>query len=121
MWWQSITHFYHERMRVCNVFSHVCGCLSVCLSVCTCMSVQAITFELFRIENSFSICVTAACNLSRDKLRLTGCRCRFRIQQGGYGSPDSDRLPFVDEGGLRFAPPRGSGSCPSSTCNNTPK
>ena len=37
--------YYHPRMRVGNVFSHVC--LSVCLSV------QAITFELYYIDISF--------------------------------------------------------------------
>ena len=39
---------YHPRMRVGNVFSHVC--LSVCLSV------QAITFESLNIETSFLVC-----------------------------------------------------------------
>ena len=37
--------YYHPRMRVGNVFGHVC--LSVFLSV------QAITFELLDIETSF--------------------------------------------------------------------
>ena len=39
---------YHPRMRVGNVFGHVC--LSVCLSV------QAITFELLDIKTSFLVC-----------------------------------------------------------------
>ena len=45
--------FYHLRMRVGNVFGHVClcVCLSVCLSVF--LSVQAITFEPLDIETSF--------------------------------------------------------------------
>ena len=46
---------YHPRMRVGNVFSHVC--LSVCLSIhlSVCMSVQAITFEPLHIETSFLV------------------------------------------------------------------
>ena len=39
---------YHPRMRVDNVFSHVC--VSVFLSV------QAITFEPLHIETSFLVC-----------------------------------------------------------------
>ena len=48
--------YYHPRMRVGNVFSHVC--LSVCVSVCLSvfLSVQAITFELLDIETSFLVC-----------------------------------------------------------------
>ena len=59
----SIKHFYHPRMRVGNIFGHVClcVCLSVCLSVCVsvclcvCLSVQAITFEPLDIETSFLV------------------------------------------------------------------
>ena len=43
---------YHPRMRVGNVFGHVC--LSVCLSVF--LSVQAITFELLDIDTSVLVC-----------------------------------------------------------------
>ena len=57
-------NFYHPRMRVGNVFGHVClsACVSVCVSVClgVCLSVflsvQAITFEPLNIETSFLIC-----------------------------------------------------------------
>ena len=49
---REIYDFYHPRMRVGNVFSHVC--LSVCLSVF--LSVQAITFEPLDIETSFLVC-----------------------------------------------------------------
>ena len=45
-----MTTFYHPRIRVGNVFGHVC--LSVCLSV---LSVQAITFEPLDIETSFLV------------------------------------------------------------------
>ena len=51
-----IRPFYHPRMRVGNVFGHVCLCLSVCLSVCVFLSVQAITFEPLDIETSFLLC-----------------------------------------------------------------
>ena len=44
---------YNPRMRVGNVFSHVC--LSVCLSVC--QTIQPITFELLHIETSFLVCM----------------------------------------------------------------
>ena len=57
---------YHPRMRVGDVFGHVClsMCLSVCvyLSVClsVCLSVflsvQAITFEPLDIETSILVC-----------------------------------------------------------------
>ena len=53
-------HFYHPRMRVGNVFGHVClsVCLCVCLSVCVSvfLSVQAITFEPLDIDTSFLVC-----------------------------------------------------------------
>ena len=64
---EMIVH-YHSRMRVDNVFSHVCVsvcgsvcvsvCPSVCLSVCLSVfpSVQAITFEPIDIETSFLVC-----------------------------------------------------------------
>ena len=47
---------YHPRMRVGNVFGHVCVsvCLCFCLSVF--LSVQAITFEPLDIETSFLVC-----------------------------------------------------------------
>ena len=43
-------HCYHLRMRVGNVFGHVC------LSVYLCLSVQVITFEPLDIETSFLVC-----------------------------------------------------------------
>ena len=43
----------------------------------------------------------------------------LRVWRGGYGSPDGDRLPLVYRGGLQLAPPRGSGSFPSITRDNT--
>ena len=46
------TNYYHPRMRVGNVFGHVC--VSVCLSVC--LSVQAITFKLLHIKTSCLVC-----------------------------------------------------------------
>ena len=64
----SVQNYYHPRMRVGNVFGHVClsvclsvcvcVCLCVCLSVCVsvCLSVQAITFEPLNIETSFLVC-----------------------------------------------------------------
>ena len=46
---------YHSCMWVGNVFGHVsvCVCLSVSVCLSVYLSVQAITFELFDIENSF--------------------------------------------------------------------
>ena len=67
------TYHYHPRMRVGNVFGHVC--LSVCLSVCP--SVQAITFELLHIETSFLVCwyifTTSRSSLS---IKVIGSRLR---------------------------------------------
>ena len=47
----SIYH-YHPRMRVGNVFSHVC----VCVCLCVCLSVQALTFEPLDTETLFLVC-----------------------------------------------------------------
>ena len=46
--------FYHPRMRVGNVFSHVCECVYVHVSMYGCLS--AITFESLHIETSFLVC-----------------------------------------------------------------
>ena len=59
--WSTSSHYY-PRMRVGNIFGHVC--LSVCLCVCVCLfvclsvcpSVQTITFELLDLETSFLVC-----------------------------------------------------------------
>ena len=40
----NVSIYYYPRMRVGNVFSHVC------------LSVQAITFEPLNIETSFLVC-----------------------------------------------------------------
>ena len=55
--------FYHPRMWIGNNFSRVsvcvcvcvCVCLSVSLSIClwVCVPVQAVTFELLKVESSF--------------------------------------------------------------------
>ena len=55
-------------------------------------------------------CVTAACNISPVSFRCPAGDSQIRVRRGGYGSPDGDRLPFSLWGGLRLAPPRGSGS-----------
>ena len=54
---QATIYCYHPRMRVGNVFGHVCLCPSVCLSVCVsvCLSVQTITFEPLHIGTSFLV------------------------------------------------------------------
>ena len=80
-----LTYCYHLRMRVDNVFSHVClcvclcVCLSVCVSVCLSvfLSVQAITFEPLDIETSFLACryilTISRLNLS---IKVIGSRSR---------------------------------------------
>ena len=67
------THFYHPRMRVGNLFGHVC--VSVCLSVF--LSVQAITFEPLNIETSFFVC-RYILTISRSSLsiKVIGSRSR---------------------------------------------
>ena len=64
---------YHPRMRVGNVFGHVCLC--VCLSVF--LSVQAITFELLDIKTSFLVC-RYSLTISRSSLsiKVIGSRSR---------------------------------------------
>ena len=64
---------YHPRMRVGNVFGHVC--LSVCVSVF--LSVQAITFEPLNIETSFLVC-RYILTISRSSLsiKVIGSRSR---------------------------------------------
>ena len=61
--------YYHPRMRVGNVFSHVC--LSVFLSV------KATTFELLDIETSFLVC-RYILTISRSSLsiKVIGSRSR---------------------------------------------
>ena len=82
-------HFYHPRMWVGNVFSHVClsvclsVCVSVCVSVCLCvclsvfLPVQAITFEPLDIETSFLVC-RYILTISRSSLsiKVIGSRSR---------------------------------------------
>ena len=74
--WQ-LWYFYHPRMRVGNVFGHVCVsvCLCVCLSVF--LSVQAITFEPLDIETSFLVC-RYILTISRSSLsmKVIGSRSR---------------------------------------------
>ena len=67
------SYCYHPRMRVDNVFSHVC--LSVCLSVCP--SVQTIMFELLDVETSFLVC-RYILTISRSSLsiKVIGSRSR---------------------------------------------
>ena len=59
LWFALWLHIYHPRMRVGNVFGHVClsMCLSVHLCVCVsvCLSVQTITFEPLHIGTSFLV------------------------------------------------------------------
>ena len=64
-----VSYNYHPRMRVGNVFGHVC--VSVCLSV------QAITFESLDIETSFLVC-RYILTISRSSLsiRVIGPRSR---------------------------------------------
>ena len=54
---ESDINHYHPRMRVGNVFSHVCLLVCVCLSVylSVCPSVQAITYEPLDVEISFLV------------------------------------------------------------------
>ena len=74
--------YYHPRMSVGNVFSHVC--LSVCLSVClfVFLSVQAITFEPLNIETSFSVC-RYILTISRSSLsmKVIGSRSRSYVKK----------------------------------------
>ena len=65
----SIVFHYHPRVRIGNVFGHVC--LSVCLSV------QAITFEPLDIETSFLVC-RYILTISRSSLsiKVIGLRSR---------------------------------------------
>ena len=44
----TLSYFYHPRMRVGNVFSHVCLCVCVCVCLCVCVSV-CLCFCLFRL------------------------------------------------------------------------
>ena len=68
---------YHPRMWVGNVFGHVCVCVCVCVCVSVFLSVQAITFELLDIENSFLVC-RYILTISRSSLsiKVIGSRSR---------------------------------------------
>ena len=80
------THFlyYHPRMRLGNVFGHVCKsvCLSVFLSVF--LSVQAIIFELLDKETSFLVCWYIL-TISRSSLSIMVIGSRSK----SYGKNDS--------------------------------
>ena len=52
----ALNSFYHPRMRVGNVFGHVCLCVCLCVCLSVFLSVQAITFEPLDIETSFLVC-----------------------------------------------------------------
>ena len=69
----KVLHIYHPRMRVGNVFGHVCVC--VCLSVF--LSFQAITFEPLDIETSILVC-RYILTISRSSLsiKVIGTRSR---------------------------------------------
>ena len=74
-------YVYHPRMRVGNVFGHVClsACLSVYLCVCLSvfLSVQAITFEMLDIETSFLVC-RYILTISRSSLSIKVIESRSR-------------------------------------------
>ena len=74
-------HCYHLRMRVGNVFGHVC--LSVCVSVF--LSVQVITFESLDIETSFLVC-RYILTISRSSLsiKVIGSRLRSYEKNGSF-------------------------------------
>ena len=75
--------YYDPRMRIGNVFSHVC--LSVYLSVCLSvfLSVQAITFELLHIETSFLV-YRYIFTISRSSLSIKVIGSRSRSYEKTY-------------------------------------
>ena len=74
---QGRYHNYHPRMRVGNVFGHVCLCVCVCVCLSVFLSVQAITSEPLNIETSFLVC-RYILTISRSSLsiKVIGSRSR---------------------------------------------